>query len=172
MRPGGGRSPLQALEPLGFHLLGDLLRHLGGRRARPRRIFERERAGVADLLDQRERRVEILLALARKADDEVGGERHVRPRGAHARDGVEIVGAACGGGSWRRGCGRSPTAPEGADRASGAAGRDAPRSGSRPCRRDGWWCSAAARCPAPRQRDAAVARASMPGRPVLRRDRR
>ena len=84
---------LQAVQPLGFHLLGNLVRQFGRRRSRPGRIFEREGAGVADLVDQRERRSKIVLALAGEADDEIGGERHVRPRGAHARDGVEIVGA-------------------------------------------------------------------------------
>ena len=155
-----------------LHLFGDLLGHLGGRRARPRRILEREGAGEADLVDQRQRRLEIVLGLAGEADDEVGGERHVGPRRAHPVDDARDSRRRCGGGSSRRGCGRSPTAPAGAAAASAPADRDARRSGCRPCRRDGWWCSAAARCPARRRGDAAGGRASRRGRPVPRRDRR
>src|SRR2546428_12051275 len=57
---------LQALQPFGFHLLGYLALHLGRRCSRPRRIFEREGACIADLIDQRERRAEILLGFARE----------------------------------------------------------------------------------------------------------
>ena len=79
---------------------------------------------------------------------------------AQARDHVEIVVRACAGGSSPPGCGRSRTAPADAGTASAPAGRDARRSGRRPCRADGWWCSAAARCRALRRAGAAAGRAS------------
>src|SRR4051794_9862943 len=66
---------LQARETFGFHLFVHLLRHLGRGRARTRRVFERERASVRDLVNEGERRLEIGFGLARKADDEIGAER-------------------------------------------------------------------------------------------------
>ena len=82
---------LQTVEPLGFHLVGVLTVHVRGRRAGPRRVFERKSAGVPNLVDQRERRAKIILAFAREADDEIRGERDIRACVAHARDGIEIV---------------------------------------------------------------------------------
>ena len=63
-------------------LVRDLVRHLvrvGSRRcAGPLRIDKRERAVKAHLPHQRERSLEILLRLPRKADDDVGGEGNIR----------------------------------------------------------------------------------------------
>src|SRR5215813_1657881 len=78
---------LQAVEPLGFHRVRYLILHVRARRSGPRRVFEGEGAGVADLVEQRQRRAKILLALAGEADDEVGRERHPWLRGAYAREG-------------------------------------------------------------------------------------
>src|SRR5947209_8548897 len=74
---------LQARETLFFQVLVDLVRAFRARRTGTTRIFEGEGASIADRGEQRERRVEIRFALAGKADDEVGGERNVRPRGAN-----------------------------------------------------------------------------------------
>ena len=64
----------------------------GRRRAGPRRVFEREGAGIADLVDERSVSREIRLGLAREADDEVGGEARGRAaRRAAARSMREIV---------------------------------------------------------------------------------
>src|SRR5262249_4880686 len=65
---------LQAGEALDLGGVVDLVVALGRRRARPRRILEREGARVADLADDRQRRGEILLGLARRPDDEIGRE--------------------------------------------------------------------------------------------------
>jgi hypothetical protein len=58
------------------------------------RIFERERPRIGDLVDHAQRVAEILLALARETDDEVRRECEVGTRNAHARDDLEIIGAA------------------------------------------------------------------------------
>ena len=157
---------LQPLQPLGLDRLRHLVLEFGARRAGARRIFEGERAGVADLLDQRERVLEIGIGLAGKADDEVrrtAPDRAAPRAGARSRRGIR---RACACGSSPQECGRSPTAPADAGTASVPADRDAPRSGRRACRADGWWCSAGARCRAPRRSGAAVARASSRRRPV------
>ena len=86
-----GDDRLQACSRSAFTSRGTCRRHLGRRRARARRILERIGAGKTDLLDERQRRAEILFGLAGKADDEIGGERDVGPRGAQARDHREIV---------------------------------------------------------------------------------
>src|SRR3974390_3333555 len=62
---------LQAVKSLGFYILVDLIRHFRGRRSRTGRVFEREGAGKADRIDERERALEIALALAGKSDNEV-----------------------------------------------------------------------------------------------------
>jgi hypothetical protein len=64
---------------------------VGGRRAGPRRIFERVAGGEADLAHDRQGLAELGVGLAGEADDEVGRKRDVGPRPAHARDDVEIV---------------------------------------------------------------------------------
>src|SRR5262249_42438487 len=62
---------LQPRQALGLDGFGDLIGHGGGRRPRPRRIFERERARIADFIEDRQRLAEIGFGLAREADDEV-----------------------------------------------------------------------------------------------------
>ena len=73
----GGLQPLQAV---GLLLLGNLIVHLGGGRAGPRRVHEGIGAGKADFVDERERVAEIGFGLAGKADDEVGGESEIGTR--------------------------------------------------------------------------------------------
>ena len=60
-----------------------------------------------------------------KADDEVGRQGEIGPRGAQAIDEAQEEIAAVAGGSSPRGCGRSRTAPAGAGTASAAAPRRA-----------------------------------------------
>ena len=47
--------------------------------------------GKSDVADEFERRLEIGIAFAGKADDEVGGKREIGARLAHPGDEVEIV---------------------------------------------------------------------------------
>ena len=146
--------------------------HVGGGRAGPRRIFERVGAGEADLGDQPQRVVEIALGLAREADDEVRRERDVGPRAAYPLDDAQIVRAgvaavhrfenAVGARLHRQMQMRH-------QRRQVAVRRDQAR---RPCRADGSWCSAAARCRESPRGAAAAGRASRRGRSRLRRDRR
>src|SRR6185295_15893592 len=56
-------------------------------------IAEREHDGKTDLFEEVERRLEVLVAFARKADDQVGREREVGPRGAQLADQIEVLGA-------------------------------------------------------------------------------
>ena len=77
---------LQAGEALGLDGFADLLVHGRRRGARPRAVFEGVGRGVADLLDETKRVVEIGVALAGEADDEIAGERDVGPRLADALD--------------------------------------------------------------------------------------
>src|SRR5439155_22716477 len=67
---------LEAVEPLGFHRVGDLTRQVRGRRSRTRRGFEWEGDGVTDFIHQRQRRANVLRTLVREAHDEVGRERN------------------------------------------------------------------------------------------------
>ena len=60
----------------------------------PSGIFEGEGRGETHRANERERSLEIGVGFARIADDEIGRESDVRPRGAHARDDVEIIGDA------------------------------------------------------------------------------
>ena len=62
----------------------------------PRRVDERERAVVGDLLDDLERLLEVLLGLAREADDDVGRQREVRDRGAELVHEPQVALAAVG----------------------------------------------------------------------------
>ena len=64
-------EPLHALRP-SPDAARRLLESAGRLGAAPRREDERERAVVADLLDDLERLCEVLLGLAREADDDVG----------------------------------------------------------------------------------------------------
>ncbi len=89
---------LQALQPLVLHRFRHLVLHRGAGRAGPGAVFERIGLGEADLLDQRQGRREIRLALAREADDEIRRQRDVRPRGrAAGRRSRRYVRAVC----WR-----------------------------------------------------------------------
>ncbi len=94
------RAPLdhldQALQPLDLDLMRDLLVHLGGLGAAPRRVDERERAVVADLLGHLERLLEVLLGLPREADDDVGRQRAVGDVLADQRHAVEVALAGVG----------------------------------------------------------------------------
>ncbi len=78
-------------EPLGFNAFGDLVRAARAGRAGPLAVFEREGLGETDLAHERERCREIVVALAGKADDEIGGERDIRPRRAQAIDDAAII---------------------------------------------------------------------------------
>ena len=66
---------------------------LGGKGAGARRVLEDERLGEAHAAHEVHRRFEVVLGLAGKADDEVGRDRHVRPRGADHRHAVRILGS-------------------------------------------------------------------------------
>ena len=94
---------------------------LGAGRAGARRIFEREGAGIADLVDQRSVSAKSASVSPGKPTMKSDVKRDVGPRRAQPRDDVEIIGAACAGGSSRRACGRSPTAPADAVAASAPA---------------------------------------------------
>src|SRR5262245_9779095 len=84
-------------EPLDAFLL-DLLRNLvlgsGRLGPLPRRVDERERAVVGDVLHDLERLFEVALGLAREADDDVGREREVGDRGAKLADEAQVALAA------------------------------------------------------------------------------
>ena len=73
----------QPLDAITLDLFGKLVGHRSRLRARARRIDERERAVVSDLLDCSERFAEVLFRLAREAHDQVGREGEVGDRGAH-----------------------------------------------------------------------------------------
>src|SRR3954469_8150631 len=90
------RAPLhdldEALHPLDLHLVRhDALGDLGRVRPAARRVDEREGAVVADLLADLERLREVLLGLAREADDDVGRQRAVGDVLADQRDAVEVA---------------------------------------------------------------------------------
>ena len=93
----------------------------------PRRIFEREGLGKADLAHQVERGLEIRVALAGKADDEIGRQRDVGPGCAEALDGGDNR-RRCAAGSSPPARGRSRTAPADAETASARRRRDGRRS--------------------------------------------
>ena len=81
---------LQAREPCTGDVGRNLTRKRRRRGSRPRTVDEAERAIEAELVDQRQRRVEIRRRFAGKADDEIGGERHIRTRTPHAADNGSI----------------------------------------------------------------------------------
>ena len=82
---------LQFAQAFGFHVFGNLVVHVGGRRAGARRIFERERGGKADLVDQLHGVAEIGIGFAGEADDEIRGEGEQRLRRAQALDDAQII---------------------------------------------------------------------------------
>ena len=74
-----------------FTCSGDLVRGRAAGVPGPRRIFEGEGLREADLADQIERRLEIRVALAGIADDEIGRKREIGPRRAQPLDDAPIV---------------------------------------------------------------------------------
>src|SRR3984893_52916 len=84
---------LHTAEPFQFRILSDLIRYGRSRRSGTRRVFEREGSGIADFVNEREGRLDVLFALAGETDDEIGGARHVRARSAHARDHLQVIGS-------------------------------------------------------------------------------
>ena len=94
------RPPLherhEPLHPLHLDLVRDLAGERRRLRAAPRRVQERERAVVADLLDDLEGLLEVGLRLPREPDDDVGGEGDVGDVLADQRDAVEVALARVG----------------------------------------------------------------------------
>ena len=86
----------QALHPLALDRVRQLVVHLGRLGAPPRREDEGEGAVVADLVDDLERLLEVLVALAREADDDVGGQRAVGDVLADQRHPVHVALAVVG----------------------------------------------------------------------------
>ena len=94
-----GEQRLQARSRSAFTASGTWSSIVGGGRAGARAVLEGVSRGVADLRDEPQRRLEIRVGLAGEADDEIAGERDVRPRGADALDERADSRRACGGGS-------------------------------------------------------------------------
>ena len=82
---GGAQRRLEPGEPLCLHRFGNLWLRCC-RRAGARAVLERERRSVADLVDDAERVGEVRFRLAGEADDEVAGQRDLRPGGVDAVD--------------------------------------------------------------------------------------
>lgn len=72
---------LQALQAFELEFLRRIVGQVGRRRAGAR-AGRRERGVEADVVDQLHRLLEILCRFAGEADNEVGGQRQVGPRGA------------------------------------------------------------------------------------------
>src|SRR6267143_6408792 len=75
---------LQGSQTIGLHSLGNLAGGGCCGRAGALGIFEGVRLGKPDLIDKVERSLEVLIAFARKTDDEVGGECEIRASLAQA----------------------------------------------------------------------------------------
>ena len=139
---------LQRGEPLALDLLVDLVLALGaGVPGRGEYLKEKRRRNSTSRISARVV-LEIGIGLARKADDEIGRERDVGPRGAQAPDDVEIVGrlvAAVHRFQHAVGARTAPADEEGHELRQGAMRVD---QILRPCPRDGWSYSAAAQRPA------------------------
>ena len=88
------QQQLQGGEAIGLHSLGNLAGSGCCGRAGPLGIFEGVRLGKADLVDEVERRLEVLVAFARKTDDEVGREGEIRAGQAQALNDAPI-GVGC-----------------------------------------------------------------------------
>src|SRR6266436_4982339 len=84
------QRPLQGGETIGLHSLGNLAGRGCCGRAGPLGIFEGVRLGKTDLVDKVERSPEVLVAFARKTDDEVGREGEIRAGQAQALNDVPI----------------------------------------------------------------------------------
>ena len=74
-------------------LLARYLRHPRRRRARPRRIGKHMQEGQIALFHQILRAREHVLGLGRKARDDIGAERDVRPQPPHLRAEIDRIGA-------------------------------------------------------------------------------
>src|SRR5205823_3737682 len=61
------------------------------RRAGPRRVLEREQRAVANLFDQRQRLLEVVIGLAGKSDDDVSRKIDRWNGLANARDRIEVA---------------------------------------------------------------------------------
>ncbi len=93
---------LQALEAVVHHLGGAIWPSMSAAGVPGRgRVFEAERRGVADRVDQAQRVGELGVGLAGEADDEVARQRDVGPRGADAVEDARDRSRGCG-------CGSSP----------------------------------------------------------------
>src|SRR5450755_910242 len=86
----------KALEPLDLDRVRNLVAQGGRLGAPPGREDEGERAVVTDLLGHRDGLLEVGLCLARKADDDVGGEGAVRDVLADHGDPIEVTLARVG----------------------------------------------------------------------------
>mgnify|MGYP003694394663 CR=1 FL=1 len=94
------------------------LRHPRRRRARPRRIGKHVQEGEVAFLHQILRAREHLLGLGRKARDDIGAERDVRPQPPHLRAELDRVLRANAAASSASESGRRRTAATDADAAS------------------------------------------------------
>ncbi len=83
----------ERLDALVFHGLGDVIAHRQRRRVGARRVLETERRHEARFAHQRERLLEVMVGLAREADDQIRGEREARTRRLQRCDAIEKVGA-------------------------------------------------------------------------------
>ncbi len=92
---GAERVLLLPLDPAGEALDFDLARHdlevVVSGRARARGVDERVRLLVADLVLKREGLPEVLLRLAREADDDVGRDDHALDLGAYLTHDLEVA---------------------------------------------------------------------------------
>src|SRR5438093_13467945 len=84
------QQQLQGAEAIGLHSLRNLAGSGCCGRAGSLGIFEGVRLGKTDLVDEVERRLEVLVALARKTDDKVGREGEIRAGEAKALDDAPI----------------------------------------------------------------------------------
>src|SRR2546426_894144 len=83
-----GDEPLQ---PLPRHRVGDAVLELDGRGAIPQRILEGVGVVEPNLTDERDRLLEVLLRLAREADDDVGRERDPGDGAPQRRRDLEVA---------------------------------------------------------------------------------
>ena len=73
-----------------FHVFVNLVRHGRGRRVLSRGITKHECVIELDLFSQRLRLFEIVVGLARKSDDDVGGNCDSLPRLTNTTDKIDI----------------------------------------------------------------------------------
>ena len=83
----------EAREPLALHLFRHVVAEPQRRGVRPRRVLEAEERHEADLAHERERLREVVLRLAREADDDVGRQREPRPRARQPLGARDVLGA-------------------------------------------------------------------------------